>query len=142
MPCRGCSALHGLNPNLKKKNIFCWQTGNQENRTSFKSLWKQFSSKCLRQTCRFLSFSKLALFNLAINFFLLLESFRSLKKLKVLSIFLLELLVQFRTAQWTNFFLTQYKIFLIRATSFMFFSALSTFLKCKSPTVRLQIRWA
>ena len=67
---------------------------------TFKSLWKQFSSKCLRQTCRFLSFSKLALFNLAINFFLLLGSFRSLKKLKVLSLFLLELLVQFRAAQW------------------------------------------
>ena len=69
---------------------------------TFKSLWKQFSSKCLQQTCRFLSFSKLALFNLAIKFFLLLGSFRSLKKLKVLSLFLLELSVQFRAAQWTT----------------------------------------
>ena len=69
---------------------------------TFKSLWKQFSSKCLRQTCSFLLFSKLALFNLAIKFFLLLGSFRSLKKLKVLSLFLLELLVQFRAAQWTT----------------------------------------
>ena len=40
--------------------------------------------------------------NLAINFFLLLGSFRSLTKLKVLSLFLLELLVQFIVAPWTT----------------------------------------
>ena len=69
---------------------------------TFKSLWKQFSSKCLRETRIFLSFSKLSLFNLAIKIFLLLGSFRRLAKLKVLPLFLVELLVQFIAAQWTT----------------------------------------
>ena len=42
MPCRGCSALHGVNPNLKKKMIACphWL---KDSSVTFMNHWKLFS---------------------------------------------------------------------------------------------------
>ena len=87
---------------LETKTNFHWSTGwwhwTTERRSCKCNEWQRVLEK---QSCGCLAAVD-PVSNLAIKFFHLLGSFRSLAKLKVLSLFLLNFLVQFIVAQWTT----------------------------------------